>query len=196
MSQISSGGKYQQPLQTGPLGNQSGPLIDPENLQQTSNPQQTPGLQSPDQLRQKIPTGNLPVLPILGQQDPIQAQATQVRATLTQGDHDLLARYDVSISTNSQGIIANFSLHGRPATDGQVGQHLKTYQVSVTHDLTNLQQQANQEYQSFVGLVNGLFNQLNQGEQTSVKIQLQAINVLYASFASRLSQIGAVMYAN
>lgn len=159
---------------------------------------------------------SLPKLPIGGQTPPpvsfateptvspgqsLQGQAQQLRGLLKSADQDFFnqlsqitkGQLNLQLVKNANGQISGYQLNGQTVSRAQVQQSLLPMAGQLHQALEALKGEVQGKYQSFFQTVNQQFAQMTPQEQTSVNIQLQAINVLYESFLNRLGQVDGLI---
>jgi hypothetical protein len=155
----------------------------------------TPGtLAAPDRLHQQMRGGTAPQVSL------IEAPVTDIRNGLARlqtlmktADQQTLSAYAVQIETNPQGQITGYRLNGQPASAAQVQQHLLPAASFLHQELVKTQQQVDQEYGRFLQQINQQLPQMQPLEQNAVRIQLQAIGVVYKGFLERIQQVDGLI---
>jgi len=199
---------------------QSNPLLAPKLLWSANKAPANPPPASPQQVPTTLPSlsqpdsviTSLPKLPPIGQSTPsvsfaaepdrsIQGQASQLRGLLKSADQELFnqlaqvtqGKVQLQLVKNPQGQISSYLLNGQPVTQQQVQQSLLPLSGQLHQALDGLKADVQGKYQAFFQTVHQQFPNMTSSEQTSVNIQLQAINVLFESFLSRLNQVDGLI---
>jgi len=198
----------------------SNPLLAPKLLW---SPNKAPTTNKPPATPQQVPTTlpplsqpdsvktSLPKLPTIGAtpninfaaepDQSIQGQAQQLRGLLKTADQELFnqlaqitkGQVQLQLVKNPQGQISSYMLNGKPVTQQQVQQSLLPLSGQLHQALNGLKADVQNKYQTFFQTVHQQFPKMTSSEQTSVNIQLQAINVLFESFLSRLNQVDGLI---
>jgi hypothetical protein len=155
----------------------------------------TPGtLAAPDRLHQQMRGGTAPQVSLI---DPpvtdIRNGMARLQTLMKTADQRTLDAYAVKIETNAQGQITGYLLNGQPATAAQVQQHLLPTASFLHQELVKTQQQVDQEYGRFLQQINQQLPQMQPLEQNAVRIQLQAIGVVYKGFLERIQQVDGLI---
>lgn len=117
---------------------------------------------------------------------PQQAQALQ--RLLMSADNSMMQKYQIQISQNAQGQ-SEFKLNGQTVSAAQAQQHLLPHASFLHQDLLALQADVQQSVNGFYSQMKDQFGQMNPQEQTAVRIQAQAIDVLYENLQSRINLV-------
>ena len=118
----------------------------------------------------------------------IPQQAQDLQRLLMSADNTLLTKYNIQVSQNAQGQ-SEFKLNGQTVSAAQAQQHLLPHASFLHQDLLALQGQVEQSVTGFYDQVQAQFGQMNAQEQTAVRIQAQAIEVLYENLQSRINLV-------
>lgn len=132
-----------------------------------------------------------------GAQQPPRAglsgQLGQLRSLIKSADDRLLDYYNVKLVKNDKGQITGYLLNGQNVTAQDIQRHLLPQSGILHQQINDLKKEIDQTYQNFQAQVQLQFPALAPAEQTSVQIQMQAVQVVYESFANRLSQVDALI---
>ncbi len=118
----------------------------------------------------------------------IPQQAQDLQRLLMSADNTVMSKYNLQISQNAQGQ-SEFKMNGQTVSAAQAQQHLLPHASFLHQDLVALQGQVEQSVNGFYSQVQSQFGQMNAQEQTSVRIQAQAIEVLYENLQSRINLV-------
>lgn len=177
-----------------------------------ANPQTSPS--QPAQTLPSIPAQTVPSLPPIGQAMPLISfsgtgtaapvgattpqpglggKLTQLRDMIKNADDRLMDVYNVKLLKDPSGKISGYLLNGRQASAQEVQQHLLPRSGVLHQQITDLKAEIDQTYRNFTAQVNQQFPALAASEQTSVRIQLQAVQVVYENFVARLGQVDSLI---
>jgi len=140
------------------------------------------------------PTQGTPAYQTGGAPRPgISGQIGQLRTLLKSADDRLLDYYNVKLVKNDKGQISGYLLNGQTVSAEEIQRHLLPQSGVLHQQITDLKKEIDQTYQNFRAQVQLQFPALAPAEQNSVQIQLQAVQVVYESFANRLGQVDALI---
>lgn len=117
----------------------------------------------------------------------IPQQAQDLQRLLMSADNTLMSKYNIQISQN--GGKSEFRMNGQVVTAAQAQQYLLPHASFLHRDLVALQGQIKQSVDGFYSQVQAQFGQMNAQEQTAVRIQAQAIEVLHENLQSRINLV-------
>lgn len=175
-----------------------------------TQPVQQPRPTTPAQPTQQVPTKlpplpSLPTSPPRGQAMPaisftsqppaptLGNKLTQLKDIMKNADSRLLDYYNVKLVKNEQGAISGYQLNGRNISQAELQQHLLPQSGILHKQITDLKAEITQTHRTLAAQVQLQFPSLAASEQTSVNIQMQAVQVVYENFVNRLDQIDALI---
>lgn len=123
----------------------------------------------------------------------LSGQFGQLRSLIKSADDRLLDYYNVKLVKNDKGQITGYLLNGQNVTAQDIQRHLLPQSGILHQQINDLKKEIDQTYQNFQAQVQLQFPALAPAEQTSVQIQMQAVQVVYESFANRLSQVDSLI---
>jgi hypothetical protein len=151
-----------------------------------------------------VPT-TLPKLPPMGKAMPLLSlsgqpptptlgsKLTQFKDMVKNADSRLMDYYQIKLVKNDQGGISGFMLNGKAASAAEIQGHLLPQSGVLHQQITDLKAEIAQTHQNFLQQLQVQFPSLAPTEQTAVKIQAQAVQVVYDSFVSRLNEIDSLI---
>ncbi|MGV3524768.1 MAG: hypothetical protein ACO1RX_11100 [Candidatus Sericytochromatia bacterium] len=130
-----------------------------------------------------------PVYSFADTQNSLGAQATRLQSQLKNAEQDVLGRYQVQLVKNEQGQISGYLVQGKPARAEDVQRYLLPIAGELHGALEGLKRDIQQTYTGFVQQLDQQLPALAPSEQTAVRIQRQAVDVVYASLLQRIGQV-------
>lgn len=127
------------------------------------------------------------------QQPGLGGQLSQLRSMIKSADDRLLTYYNVKLVKNDSGQITGYQLNGQNVSPQDLQRHLLPQAGILHQQITDLKKEIDQTFLNFRSQVQQQFPAMAPTEQTSVKIQLQAVQVVYESFVNRLSQVDGLI---
>ncbi len=137
----------------------------------------------------------MPMLTFTSQPPPptLGTKLTQLKDVIKNADSRLLDYYNVKLVKNDQGAITGYQLNGRNVTQQELQQHLLPQSGVLHRQISDLKAEITQTHQTLGAQVQLQFSSLAAAEQTSVRIQMQAVQVVYENFVNRLDQVDALI---
>lgn len=123
----------------------------------------------------------------------LSGQLTQLRGLIKSADDRLMNYYNVKLVKDDKGQITGYQLNGQNVSQQALQQHLLPQAGILHQQITDLRQEIAQTFQNFQTQVQQQMPALAPAEQTAVKIQLQAVQVVYQGFVNRLGQVDALI---
>lgn len=126
-------------------------------------------------------------------QPGIGGQLGQLKDLIKNADDRLLDLYNVKLLKDNQGQISGYLLNGRNVSVSEIQQHLLPRSGALHAQIKDLKSEIDRTYAQFQLQVQQQFPALAPSEQNSVKIQLQAVQVVYEGFVNRLNQVDTLI---